>query len=278
MGLGASDEAMGASEFSATADSSGGSSAREFYLLRRYDLPMGPQTAVAERYLGEALIPALRRRGLGPVGALKLEIGPETPAYYVLIPGPDAAALATLDVALAGDTAFLKAAEPFWGAPASSPAFRRVESTLLLAFEGWPKLVLPGATPGLAAAPTGGKSSAAVAAADNRKRVYQLRTYESPSHAAHVRKVEMFHHGEFAIFQRTGLHPVFFGQTLVGGGMPSLTYLLSFADTREMEANWAAFSADPEWKKLSTDPHYAYEPIVSKITNLILSPLAAPEV
>ena len=88
----------------------------------------------------------------------------------------------------------------------------------------------------------------------------------------------MFNHGEFEIFQRTGLHPVFFGETLFGSGMPSLTYMLTFADTHELETNWAAFSADPEWKKLSTSSRYAYEAIVSNITNLILSPLAASQI
>jgi hypothetical protein len=233
---------------------------REFYLLRRYYLPMGPQTAQAERYFADALIPALTRLALGPVGAFKLDIGPQTPTFYLLVPGSSVDALATLDVQLSLDQTFLKAAEPFWAAPATSPAFHRVESSLLQAFEGWPKLTPP--------ASSGTKG----------KRIFQLRTYESPSHAAHVRKLEMFNHGEFEIFQRTGLHPVFFGDTLIGSGMPSLTYMLTFEDMRELEANWANFSADPAWKKLSTSPRYAYESIVSNITNLILSPLATSQI
>lgn len=232
---------------------------RDFYLLRRYGLRMGPQTALAERFFAEALLPALARLALEPVGAFKLDIGPETPALYLLIPGGSVAALATLDVELARDQAFLQAGGPFWAAPAASPAFERVESTLLLAFEGWPKL------------------TASPSAASKAKRIFQLRTYESPSHAAHVRKLEMFHSGEFDIFLRTGLHPVFFGETLIGPRMPSLTYMLTFADTRELEANWAAFSADPAWKKLSTSPRYASEAIVSNISNLLLSPLTCSQ-
>lgn len=257
--------AASATSLSAQTASSGGSAAgespqRDFYVLRRYQFQTGPQTAQAEHFFADALLPAVRRQGLGPAGVFKLDIGPETPAFYVLLSGRSAEALALLDTKLAGDNAFLKAAGPFWGAPATSPAFRRVESTLLLAFEGWPRLTPPPArTPGT-------------------KRVFQLRTYESPSHAAHVRKVEMFHQGEFSIFQRTGLHPVFFGQGLIGSQLPSLTYMLSFADMRELEANWAAFSADPEWKKLSGSPRYAYEAIVSNISNLILSPLSCSQI
>ena len=233
--------------------------AREFYLLRRYALQMGPQTALTERYFAEALIPALRRLALGPVGAFKLDFGPETPAYYLLIPGESVAALASLDAELARDEAFLRAGESFWAAPAASPAFMRMDSTLLLAFEGWPKLTVP--------------PSAAMKA----KRIFQLHTYESPSHAAHLRKLEMFHGGEFDIFERTGLHPVFFGDTLIGSRMPSLTYMLTFADTHELEANWAAFSNDPAWKKLSALPRFASEAIVSNIGNLLLSPLSCSQ-
>ncbi len=233
---------------------------REFYHLRRYAMQMGPETALAESYFNDALLPALKRLGLGPVGLFKLDIGPETPAYYLLIPAASAEAGALLDVRLAADEEFVDAAQSFWAAPATSPPFARLESSLLLAFEGWPRLAVP------------------AAAATRSKRIFQLRTYESPSHAAHVRKVEMFNNGEFEIFQRNGLHPVFFGETLVGPRMPSLTYMLTFSGMPELEANWAAFSADPAWKKLSTSPRYAYESIVSNISNLMLSPLPASQI
>ncbi len=234
--------------------------AREYYQIRRYRLQAGPQTKITESYFGDALIPALTRMGMGPIGAFKLDYGPETPAFYVLIPSRSVDELATLDLRLAQDADFLKAADPFWNAPATAPAFLRVESSLLAAFEGWPRLVPPAAT------------------AAKIKRIFQLRTYESPSDAAHVRKVEMFHKGEFEIFQKAGCHPVFFGDTLIGPRLPNLTYMLSFANLAELEAGWAAFSSDPDWKKLSSSPRYSYESIVSNISNLILSPLAASQI
>jgi hypothetical protein len=242
------------------AQSPAASGAREYYQIRRYQLQAGPQTKITESYFGDALIPALTRMGMGPIGAFKLDYGPETPAFYVLIPGQSIEALATVDLHLAQDAVFLKAAEPFWNAPATAPAFLRVENSLLAAFEGWPRLVPPAAT------------------ATKSKRIFQLRTYESPSDAAHVRKVEMFHKGEFEIFQKAGCHPVFFGDTLMGSRMPNLTYMLSFANLAELEKGWAAFSSDPDWKKLSSSPRYSYESIVSNISNLILSPLAASQI
>ncbi len=72
----------------------------------------------------------------------------------------------------------MKAAAAFWSAPATAPPYIRVESKLMVAFEGWPKLVVPAAT------------------AKKEKRIYQMRTYESPTSEAHARKVEMMNSGE----------------------------------------------------------------------------------
>jgi hypothetical protein len=234
--------------------------AREYYLLRRYSLQSGPQTKLAESFIADAFLPALTRLGMSPVGAFRVDIGPETPALYVLIPGPSLESLAQVNLLLAKDAEFLNAADHFWNAPAIAPAFLRAENSLLAAFEGWPKLTPPSTS------------------ATRSKRIFQLRTYESPSNGAHVRKVEMFHSGEFEIFTNAGFHPVFFGDTLVGPRMPSLTYMLSFADLAELDAKWNVFRNDPAWKKLSADPRFSYESIVSNITNLVLSPLDSSQI
>ncbi len=234
--------------------------AREFYQIRRYTLQSGPQSGLTEHFVSDALVPALSRRGMGPIGAFRLEFGPETPQVYVLIPGPSVEALATLDLELAKDEEFLKAADAFWNAPAIAPAFLRAEYSLLAAFEGWPKVTPP------------------PAAATKGKRIYQMRTYESPSYRDHVRKVEMFNNGEFEIFKAAGFNLVFFGDTIVGPRMPNLTYMLSVPDAATMDAHWDAFRNNPDWKKLSSDPRYAYEQIVSNISNYVLSPLSSSQI
>ena len=164
------------------------------------------------------------------------------------------------DLRLARDEDFLKSAGSFWAAPANAPAFVRAESSLMIAFEGHPKLTVTPATAG------------------KGKRVFQLRTYESPSNAAHVRKVEMFHSGEFGAFERAGFWQVFYGDSLIGPRLPNLTYMLSFPDIAGMNDKWNAFGADPEWKKLIQNPRFNYEPIVSNITNLILHPTSYSQV
>lgn len=94
---------------------------QEFYLLRKYALRNGTQLALTQTYFEQALIPALNRMSITPVGAFKLDIGPETPTYYLLIPGTSVEALGTLDTRLAEDAEFLKAAPAFWEAPARTP-------------------------------------------------------------------------------------------------------------------------------------------------------------
>ncbi len=230
--------------------------ARESYQLRRYDLRNGPQTTMAQHYFTSALIPALNRIGIAKVGTFKLDIGPETPAYYVLVPSNSVEDLLTLDERLGSDAEFTKVAADFWSAPASAPAFQRCEITMMSSFASFPKLIAP--KPG--------------------KRIFQLRTYESPSYAAHLKKVEMFETSEIAIFQRTGLTPVFFAHNLTGSRLPSLTYMLTFTDVAELNAHWSVFGQDPAWKELSHKPGYTDADIVSNITNLYLSPLASSQI
>ena len=252
--------ATSAAALTGAANAQSASHSPEFYQLRRYTLYSGPQSGLTEHFIADALIPALTRRGMGPIGAFRLEYGNETPQTCVVIPGPSVEALATLDLELAKDTEFLKAAEPLWSAPATAPPFLRAEYSLLSAFTGWPRLTPP---PG---------------AGTRTKRIFQLRTYESPSYRDHVRKVEMFNNGEFEIFKAAGFHPVFFGDTIVGSRMPCLTYMLSIPDLAAMDKAWDAFRDNPDWKKLSSDPKYAFEPIVSNITNLVLSPLPSSQI
>lgn len=252
--LAASALAVAGGAQAVAADPSTTAAAREYYQLRKYSLQSGPQTKLTDSYVSGALIPALNRLGIAPVGAFHLSIGPETPELYLLLPCTKLEVLVRSHLDLAGDEQFMKAAAPFWDAPAAAPPFLRVESSLLIAFASHPKLTPPprSAQPGA--------------------RVYQIRTYESATPRDHARKVEMMQNGEFEIFRNAGIDQVFYGDTLIGSSMPNLTYMLSFQDLGELNAKWKVFFGDPAWKKLSTSARYGFEPIVSKVTNLILSP------
>ena len=78
-------------------------SAREFYQIRRYNMVSGPQTKLTENYFSSALIPALGRMGMGPVGTLRLGYGEQTPAYFLIIPVPSVQPLVTIDLKLTED-------------------------------------------------------------------------------------------------------------------------------------------------------------------------------
>ncbi|MGA8230770.1 MAG: NIPSNAP family protein [Candidatus Acidiferrales bacterium] len=237
------------------------SATAEYYDLRRYQLISGPGTKLTDNYFEGALIPALNRLGIGPVGAFSVYFGPETPAYYLLMPSSKLETLVTADLALAKDPVFVKAGAPFWDASAGSPPFAQIESSLLRAFEGYPRVTPP------------------ASAASKGKRIYQLRQYQSPTNADHVRKVEMFHEGEFGIFEKAGAHGVFYADALIGPRLPNLTYMLSFPDMASLELAWEKFVADPEWKKLSSDPKFNLDPpLVSNITSLVLRPLGCSQV
>ena len=160
--------------------------------------------------------------------------------------------LLTSTPTLLADTEYRNKGADFLNAPADKPAFQRLESSLLLAFKGMCRLETPVKSPG---------------------RIFQLRIYESPSVKTGQKKIEMFNDaGEIDIFRRVGLHPVFFGETLVGARMPNLTYMLVFESGDELKANWSRFGSDPDWKRLSKMPEYADKAILSGITNLIFKP------
>lgn len=228
---------------------------RKFYELRRYRLSSGPQRKICDDFFREALVPALNRVGITPVGVFDVTIGPETPSIYVLMPSASLETLVTVETRLAQDAEYLKAGAPFLNAPATEPAFVQMESSLMQAFEKMPGLTLPAAT------------------ATNGPRVFELRTYQSLSDQDHKRKVEMMQSGEEAIFAKAGFTQVFYGDTLIGSRLPNLTYMLSYESVSEREKHWKAFSTAPEWKALSSEPRYAFESIVSSITNVILTPV-----
>ena len=235
---------------------SGRSVAREFYELRKYHLRRGPMQKRFDDFYREAAIPAMNRAGISPIGVFSVMTGPDSPTMYVLLPHKSADAFAGANERVRADADYQKAGAEFINAPATDPSYVRVESSLLLAFENMPKIEAPA----------------------KKGRMFELRTYESHSKKANKKKIEMFNTGEIAVFRRTGLAPVFFGETLIGPKMPNLTYMLVFENMAEHDKNWGQFGSDPEWKKLSTTPGYTDVEIVSNISNLFLRPTAYSQI
>ncbi len=230
---------------------------REFYELRLYHLRRGPMQKRFDDFYREAAIPAMNRAGISPIGVFSMAVGPDSPTMYVLMPHKSIETFATALDRVRADADYQKAGAEFINAPPSDPSYIRVEGSLLVAFESIPKLEVPAA---------------------QKPRLFELRTYESHSKKANKKKVEMFNQGEIAIFRRTGLTPVFFGETLIGNKLPNLTYLLVFDDLSAREKSWDAFRSDPEWKKLSNTPGYTDPEIVTNISNVLLRPTAYSQI
>jgi hypothetical protein len=176
------------------------------------------------------------------------------------MPGLSAELLATVETRLGQDAEYVKAGAAFLNAPAKEPAFDRMESSFLQAFEKWPKIVPPAAT------------------AARSPRVFELRIYEGATDQDHRRKVEMMQSGESEIFTKAGVEQVFYSETLIGSRLPNLTYMLAFDNLADRDKKWAAFRASDEWKTYSTQPKYAFEAIVSTINNFILTPTAYSQI
>jgi hypothetical protein len=235
--------------------------AHEFYHWRQYILRNGTGPRRVADYLQNAAIPALNRLGHSPIGVFEVVAGVPGPTLFVLTPLPTLDSLGTIEARMAADEEFMRTAAPFLEATAADPAYIRLETSLLSAFPRFPKLALPAAT------------------ASKGPRLFELRTYESPSERAHLAKVRMFSEmGEIEIFKRVGLTPVFFSRTLAGPRMPSLTYMLVHENMAGREKSWDAFRNDAEWKKVSSTPGFSDADIVSNITTIYLRPSAYSQI
>lgn len=84
-------------------------------------------------------------------------------------------------------------------------------------------------------------------------RYFELRVYHSPT----LRQQRMLHTrfggAEVKIFHRSGVHPIFYADTIVGPDMPNLTYFMPFATLADREKAWDAFGTDPEWTQVRAD-------------------------
>lgn len=245
----------------------GSSSVREYYELRVYHLKSGTDRGLLDSYLSKALVPALNRQGCKPVGVFVQQERPGTPAsgemndplaVLVLIPYPAMWKFPAILSGVNADAAYQAAGAEYLQSPMAKPAFQRIDSWLMQAFAGMPKVELPSYC------------------REQKPRMFELRTYESHSEVKALKKVEMFNTGEIQLMREVGLGPVFYGQALIGGNLPHLTYLLSAESAEDHKKHWDAFRVHPAWGKMKNDPQYA--DTVSKIYNRFLVPASYSQI
>ena len=208
--------------------------------LRTYTLTSADAEVTLDKYLAEALIPALERQGMGPIGAFDqaAEADDGSIEVMLLIAGPSVDAVTGVDARLAEDEAYQQAAATYHETPAKEPVVERIRSELLRSFDCWPEVTVPSQK------------------TDGKGRLFELRTYESPTEKFGHLKVEMFNAGEVPIFLDSGIMPVFMGQALIGDKLPNLTYMTVFDDDATRKAGWKQFSSHPDWQVLKQVQKY----------------------
>ena len=227
---------------------------KELYELREYEIHFGSSQADLHKYLETALIPALNKHGVKAVGVFK-ETGKSEPAkVYVAIVYPSFEEYVVIREKVKNDEDFKKNSLFYDQIAPNRAVFNRISTSLMIAFDGLPTIKVPA----------------------NGPRIFEMRTYEGYNEDAVRRKIKMFNESEFPIFYKTKLTPVFFGEVIAGKNLPCLTYLITFKDMAERDANWSAFAADPDWKKVSSDPQYANS--VSNIVRVFLEPTAYSQI
>ena len=232
------------------ADPSAGAK-RQVYELGIYQMKPGDMVRKADDYFEQALIPALHRANVGPVGVFVEASTADAPAIYVLIPHAGMESVSAVSTMLQNDAEYQKAGAAFLSAPPKDPAYLNHEARLMLAANFMPALKVP---------------------EKKETRVFELRRYRSPSEAAFRKKLEMFATGEVAIFRRVGLNPVFFGEMLFGPDMFNITYMLTYPDGGARGKAWGEFGKDAAWKKLKVTPGFTDAEIIANIKSLTLTP------
>lgn len=249
---------IGTSTAAGLAAATASGAANNMYIELQYVmLRNGTQPDRANAFFPKHFAPAAQRAGASVVGMFNAVIAPQSPFFLIAQAFPTFEAIEAARAKIVADSEFQKAADQYF--TGAEPAFVRVESSILKTFG--PPLVKPAAD-----------------AAERPAHVFELRTYESNDFHSLRKKIKMFEDGEAAIFQRLGMAPVFFGETVIGRNQPNLTYMLSFENLAAREQLWAKFGADPEWKKLRATPGLADAEIVSNISNAILRPAANSQI
>lgn len=231
---------------------------RDYYELRAYRLKSGANHDRLDGYLEKAAIPAWNRLGVKSIGVFTEMEPKDGAALWVLIPHPSLESFSTAWSRLNADADYQKAGASYLQTAKDNPAFERIDSWLLLAFSGMPRLEVPALS------------------RDKKPRVFEMRTYESHSELKALKKVQMFNSGEIEVMKEVKLAPVFYGQALIGKDLPHLTYMLSGENKDVHKKHFGDFGKHPTWDKLKNDPEYA--DTVSKITSRFLEPLSYSQI
>ena len=234
---------------------SGIAASREFYQIQVFRLNGKVQEGKVDNFLKTAYLPALHRAGIQKIGVFK-PIEKDTVnrnVVYVWIPFKTLDQFVKLQDDLLKDQEYLTKGKDFLNAPFDQAPFIRKESILLKAFPEAPNHFIPG----FKTAPS--------------QRIYELRSYESPTEKLFRQKVKMFNEGgEIKLFNSLDFNTVFNAEVISGSTMPNLMYFTSFENMESHDEHWKKFGSHPDWKRLSGLDEY--KNTVSKAVIILMHP------
>lgn len=230
---------------------------KEFYELKTYTIKDNDQEKRIDHYLEKAYIPALKRMGIQHIGVFKMHADKFklNNKIYVLIPYASLAQFEATENYLALDKAHLANGADYITAKFENPPYERINSVLMRAFPDMPKM-----------RPTSVEGP-------RKDRVYELRSYESPTESLYKNKVSMFNEGgEVTLFENLGFNAVFYAEVISGDRMPNLMYMTTFSNMQKRDALWKNFGDSPKWKEISSMAKYQNN--MNKLDKDLLYPTA----
>ncbi len=215
-----------------------------FYTLTQYYLKNGSQMGRLHDFWSKTCLPLLARTHSGPIILLEALVAPHMPQYAAIVGYRSLAEIEKVEAGLRAQPEFQKGLTEWERDP--EPPYEHYSSSLLAATDYSPEIRPPDPPP-------------------KTPRIFELRTYHSPTERQLRALHERFAGPEIKIFHRTGVHPVLYSSTIYGANRPNLTYLIPFESLAAREKAWAAFGADPEWIKVRKESVEQHGQIASVI-------------
>ena len=231
---------------------------KEFIEVRKYTVKDIEKRTQLIGILDQALIPALNRQGLKPVGVFIPVEKEEKYALnvFVAIPHKTSATFINVNTKLLTDNKYRKDAASIFETDSKNPVYTDCETFFLKNFDTVPILETPKLGP---------------------DRVFELRLYRSFNIERNAAKIKMFDQGgEVPLFREVGLNPIFFGDVIAGKRQPSLIYMIGCPSLEKHAEAWKTFINHPKWQKLKNDPEYA--DTATEIERVVLIPSAGSQV
>jgi len=215
--------------------------ARDYYLIQIYHCSTTKQITNIDAFLKNTFLPYMHENGIKKVGVFA-PVDNDTAAdkkLYVWVPFKNIQKLDALDQKIEALDPMGNAAIIHLENADGSLPYTRIEKIITRAFKFQPEYV----------------TTSSLIKSSNR--IYEYRSYESPTEDMHLRKVHMFNEGgEVTLFERLHFNAIFYSKVIAGSNMPNLIYMTSFNNMEDRNAHWKSFVEAPLWKKISVAPEY----------------------